>query len=304
MPTTSTKLSDMPFFMQRKVGSSHDEISYTAAQFRNYTAALATRTGTLGSAQFLVTESANVGWTITVNSGYVRVGGSGANYLVRLGADLPDLPVDVNHDPPLIRTHAVYVAVYDGQVSATADDYEARLVITEDTGAGAPIPPGPPAAYLPIATITVKPNQPNIQNADIRNTARHGGAAGEYVPLEPYLNPNLYESAGSSGGTAVFRAIYMSAGVVRLGGSIKRKDGKPFDGGESIDIGTMHSNFRPDRIRYLTCPCAITEPHTDKSGTYTCRLTITPAGLMTIHMPVGQSPNQIFFDGVTYDLDQ
>lgn len=303
MATSELKLVDVPYFMQTKSGSGKAPIAYTAAQFRSFTSSIIRRTGILGANHFLVTQSPNVGMTVTVNSGYARVGGVGANYIVQMGSDTDPIPLTgFITNPPATRTHKVFIAVYDGSMYESGDDYEARIVITEDPGGGAPTPPNQPAAFLEIATIAFRPNMPNIQNGDITNTARHGGGGSENVDLVPTLDRDNYLNAGEPGFTADYRATY-NDGAVRLAGAIKKKDGKPFPGDADFVIGYMHSNLRPQRIRYLTCACSITEPHTTTSGTYTCRLSIDIDGTMTIAMPVGQTPKYIFFDGVTYDLD-
>jgi len=299
-------LTERPFFMQVRSGSGTTAIAYTAAEFRDYTAAINRRTGVLGSSDFIVTQTDNVGFSVRINSGFIRVGGAGDNYLVRLAADIPSVPLTgFITDPPIARVHGVYVAVYDGVKYTDSDEYRAQIVITEDVGNGTPIPPGDVAAYSRIATITINPNAPFIENKDIDNSKRrHGGSSGEYIELGgSLLDQNEYADASSDTHTASYRAIY-SDGTVRLGGSLKRKDGKVFAGDAEHKIGYTHPNLRPTATRHLVCPCSINKPHTDgKTGTYTCRLTITSDGAMSIYMPGGNSPEFIFFDGVTYDLD-
>lgn len=305
MVTEYEELPAVPYFMQTAIGSTQPQIAYTAAEFRAYTAAIMRRTGVLGSSDFVCEQSPNVGKSFVVNSGAIRVGGAGSNYVVVLGADLPVTLADPgwDWDPPAPRVHGVYVGIEDGVKTASLDEYRARIVVCEDTGGGTPTPPSTIVAYAMIATITIKPNHGPIQNADIDNWTfrRHGGSAGEYIA--PVLDGNIWVSAGEPGGTANFRAQYRD-GVVRLGGSIKRKDNNVIAGDKDYDIGTMHSNLRPTRVRYMTCATSINKTHTEgKTGTYTCRLRIDPDGTMTIAMPGGNSPTSIMFDGVTYDLD-
>jgi hypothetical protein len=307
MATTYQPLPGMPYFMQIKSGSALPPINYTAAQFRDFTAALAKRTGVLGSSDFIVAQMDNVGFGIKVNSGYIRVGGAGSNYLVRLGSDVNMQLPTLDYNPPSDRVHGVYVGVYDGVKSITADEYVAQLIVTENTGSGIPVPGGDVAAYSLIATITIKPNTPFIQNSNIDNSQRrHGGSAGEYLPL--LLANNMADASADPGvESARPRAIYSENGFVRLGGTVKRLvnfTNPVFDGDNDYVIGSVHPNLRPTHTRYLLAPCSINKDHANaKTGSYTCRLKIESDGVMTVAMPAGNAPQYVMFDGVTYDLD-
>lgn len=294
MATVSRLLTYDPFFLQKGPGDP-DPIFYSAADFTRYTAGIMRRSGVLGSSDFLVVQADNVGMSIKVNSGYANVGGK---YLVHLADDVT-IDLGFTGNPSATRTHKVFLSIYN-PLEKDASDYGAAIDVVEDTGAGA-APPVAAAYYLQLATITVAPNQGNIQNANIDNTVRHGGNAGEYVYLAPYLDGAFVPAGADTGGVDV-RARYEN-GRVWLSGAIKRSPANQFANGGSYDIGAMHSNLRPAHTVYLTGACSIYDSPSDSTGTYTWRLSIGADGLMNARLPTGTGPLYLFFDGMSYDLD-
>jgi hypothetical protein len=293
--TAELSVPGYPFFLQEDPASTN-QIYYSAKDFRNYTAAFQRRSGVLGSSHFLITQADNVGFKIKLHSGYVNVGGF---YIVHLPTDVEILLSGAGWKPNSgTVVHKVFAVVYDEYVAGT--DNKATVLVTQDTGSGAPNPSGSAAAYLQLATITVTSTQANIQNANIDNTARHGGSAAEYEPLGPYLRSG-FEDAGSAATTANFRALYDS-GTVRLGGMIKKTSGA-FPSGQDFYIADMHSNLRPSRTRFLTGACTKSTNTGSATGSYTYQLIINPSGIMTARIPSTQAPLNLMFDGITYDLD-
>jgi hypothetical protein len=294
--TAELDVPGYPFFLQEDPASPNP-IYYSAQDFRNYTAAFQRRPGVLGSSHFLVTQADNIGFKVKVNSGYANVGGY---YIVYLPNDV-EVPLTWTTPATGTATHKVFIVVYDELWSGTVN--KAQILISQDTGAGAPYPTGT-AAYLELATITVTSTQSNIQNQHIANIAQHGGSAGPYVLLAPYLTAG-HESGGSPGGGAPIRAIYDS-GFVRLSGSVQRGDGNPFAKDTEIHFCTMHPNLRPTHSVFLTGVASVST--TGPAGTLTFRLSIYPDGRMTARVPATDSPaNQsvkyLTIDGLTYDLD-
>ena len=292
----SSTLAEAPFFLQRPEGT---PIYYSAADMTRYTAGIIGRSGILGSSHFLVTQAANVGMAIKVNSGYANVGGL---YLVH---QVVDQTIDLSGfdaSPAATRTHKVFLSVYNA-LEEGDNEYAGKVEVVEDTGGGAN-PPADAAYTLQLATITVGPGQGNIQNANITNTVRHGGMAGEYVYLAGYLRSG-FASAGDQTDGHDFRARYEN-GRVWLSGSIRRTtptSTSPFANGGSYDFADMHSNLRPARTVYLSAPCSIYDSGSDSTGTYHWRLSITRDGLMNARLPTGTGPRYLMFDGLSYDLD-
>lgn len=300
MATVSYEIPEKPFFMQVKPGDT-DPIMYSASDFRRYTAALSRRPGVLSGPSFVVSQTATVGFSVHINSGYAHIGaGTDFDYIVHLGTPKDMTLTGFNPAPTTERNHSVYIAIYDALFSGTG--YNASLVITEDTtGVGAPAPSGARTSLL-LATITVKPGQALIQNENISNVAKHGGASDDWTDLSPYLSTS-FKVATDLLGVTTFEAQYHE-GQVRMGGAIQRNSGN-FAGGTVYIIGFMPLNLRPKQVRYVTCPCSRNMPDTvADTGGYTVRLQIDPGdGQMHLRTPTGQTPSWVGFDGVTYDID-
>jgi len=296
--TAEVELPELPFFVQADVGD--QPMYYSAADFRRFMHSFLARTGVLGGNHFWISQADVVGFAVKIHSGFARVGGIGYDYLVHLPTDQTITLTGFATNPPAVRWHYVYLAVYD-KLYGGVDDYTSKIVIVEDTGTGGGPAPADATATLYLGSIEIAPGQSNVQNRHISNDHQHGGTQGGYQFLSGFLT-SAYASADTTFGTAPFRARY-EGGTIRLGGAIKRVDGAVFPGNASYVIGTLPGDLRPRSTRVLTCPCAIREPQTATDGTYTCRLRIDPDGTMTIQMPVENAPKTIFFDGVTYDLD-
>lgn len=293
----SSTLASKPFFLQKDTNDT-DPIYYSASDMRRFFAGIMPRSGILGSNHFRVGQADVVGMAIKVQSGYANVGG---RYLVHLPLDETIDLTGFTSNPASTRVHKVYLSVYDALNTGT--EYAGKIDVVEDTGAGAN-PPATAAYYLQLATLTVAKNQGNIQNANIDNTVRHGGMAGEYVYLDAYLNAG-FATAGTDIGAVDYRALY-SNGRVWLSGAIKRTSPTattPFANGGEYAIGKMHPNLCPSRTRYLSGPCSIYASQSDNTGTYHWRLQIDPDGTMTARLPTGTGPQFLMFDGMSFDLD-
>ena len=293
-PTTSP-IAGFPFFLEEDPASTNP-IYYSAQDFRNYSVAFNRRVGVLGATYLRVTQGANVGMRIRIGYGWANVGG----YVVYVPG--PDRELEMPWAKPTTGTvvHKVYLAVYDEFVSGSVN--MAQFIVTQDTGAGAPSPPGA-AATLLLATVTVSSTQPNIQNANIKNVAQHGGGSGDYLMLEPWLTAE-YASAYNAGtdGTADMRCIYNS-GVVRLSGRLARKDGLDFVTNKDLTICKLPIYMWPKYQQYLTGTSSDAGPNTGPSGTMTFRLNIAPDGTMIARIPSTQTPQHLMFDGISYDMD-
>lgn len=297
---TAFATCSQPFFQQAVAGDT--PIVYTSTDFRLHSTAILRRSGILDSQDLWVSQAANVGFRIKVAFGAANVGGAGVNgaYLVNLPASVEISLLGFNTSPPATRTHQVWVAVYDKQIQGLTD-YSGRIVVTEDKGIGAPDPVdgswiGQAVASLPLATVTMGPGQPNVQNSNIVNNPRHGGVSGSYYSLVNNVY-TIYEN--NSGSDAADFRVWYHNGTARLGGSVRPKTGtfvpSPAAG---VTIGRLPPYFWPQSARYLTCATTF-----DGGGGFTCRLRIDTDGALVLHIPAGQKPSAVVFDGLTYDLD-
>jgi hypothetical protein len=295
-PTTSP-ITGYPFFLQEDPASP-TPIYYSAKDFRNYTQAFNRRPGVLENTYLRVTQGANVGMRIRIGYGWANVGG----YIVYVPGPERELEMPWAKPTTGTVTHKVFLAVYDENVSGSVN--MAQFIVTQDTGAGAPNPPGAAASLL-LATVTVTSTQANIQNANIQNVAWHGGGNGyDYLKLEPWITAEYASAynADASTGTADMRCIY-SNGAIRLSGRLARKDGLDFATNKNLTICKLPVYLWPRFMQYLTGTSSDDGADTGPTGTMTFRLAILTDGTMIARIPSTQTPQHLMFDGISYDMD-
>jgi hypothetical protein len=296
LATATLPFTTTPYFMQAVAGD--PDIYYTAADFRRFFLAVKRRPGVLGSLDFGVHQADVVGWSIKITGGYAHVAGSANSYLAYLTPTSTISLAGFNTSPPAARTHKVFIAVYDKLISGSL--YQGQIVVTEDVdGSGAPAPSGA-VAYLLLANVFINKGQANIQDANIKNIADHGGSSGVYYDLTAgMINPG-YQSVATIVDSAPPRAIYHD-GYIRLSGAIGRTSGALFDAGSVYDILSLWPSIRPRYKVRLTCGV-------DKGG-YTAQISIDTDGTTRLYIPgkVGTTTyttaNWIYLDGLTYDMD-
>jgi hypothetical protein len=297
MATTGFRLPNMPFFLQRVAGSD-TPILYTAAHFRNYTAANHRRSGILGPTHFRVVQSATVGWSVDVKSGFANVGGF---YIVLHPADTSlSVPSTWKPSSGTVR-HRVFLVVFD-ELVAGSDSY-AELQVIQDFGSGAPTPSGA-AAYLELATVAMTSTQSNIQDANIANKVRHGGSAFEKVDMDlaGYLR-NPYQPAVGDGHTGPF--LQYDNGVVRLSGRLSGGTTNFTSGSASANtdliIGDLPTQYRPVNTRSLVG--TMSKNLSGGSSLYFYRMEVMSDGKMVARIPTGQTVEYITLDNMFYTID-
>lgn len=292
MATTEIDIPGYPYFLQEDP-SSTNPIYYSAKDFRNYTLGLQHRAGILGPTDLKVFQADNVGFKVKVKAGFGNIAG----YITYLPTDTEILMPWAKPASGTV-THKIWVAVYDEYVSGTVN--KAKLVATQDVGAGAPIPAGT-AATLTLATVTVTASSPNIQSSNITNMARHGGSVGDYQDLSavPYLNFG-YAPAGSTGGTNDPRGVYHN-GFVHLSGRLRQANSQPFPADTEIHIMNLPTGFVPRYNRYLTGGCSANSGASGLGLTF--RLTVLSTGMVTARIPTSHTPLYLTLDGIIYELD-
>lgn len=296
MATTSYRLTDMPFFLQR-VDGSNTPIVYTAAHFRNYTAANNRRSGVLGPVHLRCVQSDTVGWSVKVRAGFANVGGF---YTVLNAADY-NLSVPSTWKPGSATTvhHKVFLVVYDERIAG--NDSYAELQAVQDPGTGAPNPTGA-AAYLTLATINVSGTQSNIQDANIVNAVRHGGSAFEKVDMVPFMRNNYY-SANGDGHAGPY--LQYDNGVVRLSGRISYGPGNFTSGSASenkdLILADLPPEYRPTATRSLVG--TMSKNMSGGASLYFYRLEAQADGKLVARIPTGQAVEYLTFDNMTYVID-
>lgn len=292
MATVTAKLPVLPFFLQ--ASDEDPDLFYTAADFRLHNQALLPRSGALTATSFVVRESSPIGWEIVVNGGSYNLNG----YLIRMTDDMPVSLLSFNTNPSAQRTHKVWLAVYDSLVTEAdidndaASDYTARIVVTEDTGSGAPVPAGA-TEYGAIADVVITTGQSFVRQANLTDARTHASPGSP--PLSIALAPGITDASGALF-THPVRARYMN-GQVTLAGTLSRTGG--FSVGDVHSLGTLNRNLWPSRKKFLLGAAG-----SQTTATAAWRLTISTVGTMFAHLPAGgTSPGWLFLDGITYDLD-
>lgn len=167
MASVSTPLAMRGLFLEAQ--GTDPPLYYTAAEYRYLASGVWTSAGVLQREGFKISQGPDlVGqpWAITVAAGHALVDYAGSNqrFLLRSVGDVViDLAGKINTAPTATRTHAVYLVVWD-----TAGHYGAEYLVSEDVGAGAPVPSGV-AGYLKIGSFTIASGQANIKDVNIAN---------------------------------------------------------------------------------------------------------------------------------------
>lgn len=298
MATVEYTLVNAPYFLQVATGA---PLYYSAQNFREFTSALLRRPGILGASQFRVVPTTDIGWSVKVTAGYVNIPGVnagsqnlGGNYVAYLPTGSADILLPMRPPGSGTRTHKVFAAVFDPLYQGNAT--VAKIIVSEDTGAGAPDPVGA-AGFLQLGTVAMSTGQSNIQTANIVNTAQHGGSGGNGTLV---TLANGIANDGFAAGANWLRAKYRD-GTVRYSGVIRKADDTAFGNTADIVIGTSPPDLIPARTQYLTGVCS--RNVTGAIGTMTWQFTVATNGNLIARVPPGNAPLNLIFDGMTYDLD-
>lgn len=292
MAVVTSTLPYKPLYLQAVGGDT--AISYGAYDFRVALGAIWPRTGTLGLGMRLYPRSLGANWSVDVDQGYAVLGNTSSGYdryLVWLEArtnlNLSGVFVTA---PAATRTHRVFIAVYNKAVVGT--EYAAKLVVTEDTGSGAPVPADNPAYYQELGTFVIAPSQVSVGSANITNTIRRADQASAAFDL-PLAANIVSGTTATNGGPPRYQ---LGGNRVRLNGTLTRSSGDFSPGGNPWTLGTIPEGYRPKYERY----CAAVG-HTGAPW----RLTVTTAGLCQATFPAtgNQAITWISLDSCTYEID-
>jgi hypothetical protein len=295
MAVVTSTLAQKPLFLEAL--SDDPEIQYTAAELRLLTGAIWSRSGIVTNTAMRVSQrAAGPAWAVAIGAGFVVLDGAGVDrYLLYQGSGLEIPLTGFDTTPAATRTHKVFVVVYDKLVQGAG--YEAKVIITEDTGSGAPTPAlNSPVSVLQLATITVSPGQGSIQDGHIHNTVRHAGFGGSHTIIA--LSDNIADASVTMelGQPRVIR----SGTTAKLQGGVRRTSGNDFDAGATYILGRLDDAYRPNSTRYVIGTAGADLP---AAKAYTYRLTIRTNGNLEADIPDGYTPNWLGLDGITYELD-
>lgn len=289
MATVSSTLANQPLFLQAVPPDA--EIEYTATQMRLLTGAVFPRTGGVGGTAFrIMPRVAGANFSVDIMPGFAVAGSTSASVYDRYLAYLPtrtNIPLTgFNTAPAATRTHRVFLGIYDKQVLGT--EYAGKLIVTEDTGSGAPLPADNPAYTLELGTFTIAPSQANVGSADITNSGRKADLGEAAIALP--MNAG-FVSGGTPGGPTMYA---LTGNTVKLSGTVNRTPAADF-AASTYSIATLPSGYRPRYQRYVAGVGESGNPY---------RLTINTTGIIQATLPTG-TPDLLFIalDGCQFEID-
>lgn len=291
MATVWYDLPLQPMMLEAVVGD--DAIVYNASDIRLMLGALYPRPGTIGLADalWLYPRAAGANWSIDVQAGQAVIAANTnayapERYLVTLAARTNLSLVGFDTAPTLTRTHKVWIAVDDKSTSGTT--YKGRIIVTEDTGTGAPNPVT--SFYTQIGTVTFAPGQSAITASNLNTIIlRATHATYEYEVLDYHTG---YEGGNGVGGQEL--RLSLDGNTVRFQGCVKRESGH-------MDVGTVYTvakvpiGYRPDVQRL-----GVAASHAPNIA----RVAINTDGDIEIH-PYSANVTDMDYvslDGVTYEI--
>lgn len=291
MATVTATLTPKPLFLQAVGGDT--AISYTSEDFRNLTGAIWPRAGLLGALSFRIYQRlAGANWSVDINGGFAVLGNTVSEvdrYLAVNDARVNVALTGFNTAPAATRTHRVFVAVYDKSIVGT--EYLAKIVVTEDTGSGAPVPADNPAYYFEVGTFVIAPGQSNIATANITNSG--GRAEYGYSPIDLALSGGILSAAGSTNSGPPRYSI--AGSTIKLQGGVTHTTGS-FAQGTVYSIAVLPDGYRPKYERYCAGVGHNASPWRATVGTNgLIQASFAPSGASTLQW--------LGLDGITFQMD-
>jgi len=287
-------LPNKPLYMQAQTGDT--AIDYSAADFRTLLSNMYPTPGILDSGSFLVGQSAVVGWSLKVYAGSAILA---AGYEVQQASSVGLSLAGFNTTPTATRSHRVWLAVYDKLINPSLTEYSAAVVITEDTGAGAPTPAGA-TGYLFLAYVKISPGQSNIQDENIYDYRYHASPGSGVIPL--YLKPGHLDAAASSNVAPV--GMSYRNGRAYFTGGVRRDSSTPYTSLDGFEFAVVPNGMQPRYEKYLLAATS-TEDLVGGSpvSTLTARVLVRPDRTAALVLGENNFTHYVFLDGLSYDLD-
>lgn len=270
-------------------------IQYHAADLRELIGATFPRYGRLGlgDALWLYPRAAGADWSVDVQAGwFICAPPTNPNYAAeRYLITVPtrtNIPLTgFNLAPAATRTHKVWVVLNDKAVSGTT--YGSSLVITEDTGSGAPNPTGA-TNYALLGTASIGTSQSNIGSANLSTTS--GRASTATLPTTvTYLNSMV--GGDGSGGPGLTYTV--NGNTVSLSGNVKPAGAGAYAAGGVYVVANVGVGFRPAYNRVMLG---------GSSGPTIARIVIGTSGDISVTPYAANASNMSYvsFDSVSYEI--
>lgn len=288
----------LPWAVQAKPGDPAQD--YGGQDMRYLLGAMYNRTGRigLGDSLWLVPNPAGADWSVSVTPGQAILAGAGGSgtyaperYLVTVPYATGTTPINIPLTglgwslPPVgTRVHAVWVAVTDASVSGTG--YKTSLIVTEDTGSGAPNPTG--VTYIfKIGTITMNPGQTAVGLGSLATTMQRASRATSITALS-YASGYATYVSGTIGQPLSYS---VDGNTVRLQGTAYRTAGDMV-AGTTYTVGTLPAGYRPAYARILP---GVTV------GPVAFRCVVATSGDIQV-TAIGTNIAYAAFDGIAFEL--
>lgn len=301
----ATVTSALPTPLAIQVLSGDTPVSYGGQDLRFLIGAMYNRTGRIGlpDSLTLIPNPAGANWSVSVMPGQAVIAGTFGNgtytperYLVSVPYSSGTTPINLpltgfNTAPVATRTHAVYVVVNDASQTGVGVGYGANLVVSEDVGAGAPVPAG--SFTHRVGTITIAPAQSNIAATHLATTMQRGARATPITAVT-YATGFITTTTSVAGAAGMGQALSYSldGNTVRLQGAVSRSSGAVFSPGTDYTVTTLPAAVRPKFTRFMAGATAGPDGFRVKVYT-TGELEISPMDTDFLFAPL---------DGVTFEI--
>jgi hypothetical protein len=287
-------LPNRPLFMQAQTGDT--AIDYSAADFRDLLTNLYAAPGILSAGSYVVTQNSVVGWSVKVFGGAAILS---AGYQVSQPSSVAVSLAAFDTTPSALRSHRVWIAVYDKLTNPSLSEYDAAIVVTEDTGAGAPPPVGATNSLF-LAFVKISPGQANIQDENIYDYRPHAQPGTPFTPL--YIRAGFLDAAASSNVSPV--GVQYQNGRAYLSGGFRRDSSTPFTSLDGFECAYVPRGFEPKYEKYMIAATGMEElVGGSPVSTLTARVIVRPDRTVAVVPGETNYPRYIFLDGLSYDLD-
>lgn len=271
-------------------------IQYHAADLRQLIGATFPRYGRLGlgDALWLYPRAAGANWSVDVQAGWficappTNPDYAAERYLITVPTRTNLSLATFNLSPAATRTHGVWLVLNDKAVSGTT--YGSSLVVTEDTGSGAPNPTGA-TNYARIGNVTIAPAQSNIGSANLTTTLARASSA-SFTTAVTYLN-GMVAGDGNGGSPGVTYSV--DGNTVRFQGNLKPAGAGAYAAGGVYTVASVAVGYRPAYNRVLLA---------GSSGPTIARVIVASTGDITVTPYAANAANMSYvcFDGLSYEI--
>jgi len=273
-------------------------IQYHATDLRQLIGAVFPRYGRLGpgDALMLYPNQAGANWSVDVQAGWAIFATpsnptyAAERYLITVPTRTNLSLTTFNLNPAATRTHKVYLVLYDKAIAGSG--YSAALMVTEDTGSGAPAPTaGTYANYAQLGTVTITTGQSNIGSTNVATTLGRAAMANG-----PFTVTYLNSMVGGDGAGGPGLQYSLIGNTVRFQGNVKPAASGAYAAGGVYVVANVPVGYRPTATRVMLGA---------SSGPTLARILVGTTGDISVTPFASNASNMSYvsFDGVSYEIN-